>query len=397
MGRIYRRKEGGAYWGDWQAPDGSRRRASLRTKDPRVARERLRKAELAETDAAPDREPQSLAAALDYMIEMACADKAEGTRRMYRQKAGHLLRILGDVDITEIARGDAIAYTHQRQAEGAHTHTIHKEMVTLRKALRVAHEIRPLPVPPVDIVPSFKARYIPRHRHLAPMDLERLMPCVPQRRRLWVMVAVYTGACLGELERMDWRDVNFKARTIRIRGTKTDARPRDAQIPDPLLPWLLSARRPSGLVLGRWGNVCRDLAIYCGRAKIDPVTPNDLRRTFASWLKQAGVDSRAVADLMGHSSTRMVDMVYGRLTPDTYRAAVSALPSCAVGVPDGGRTLALAGEIDRSGESLNRAISEESRVPRDGIEPPTRGFSVRKPADATARILELRQKRRGGA
>jgi site-specific recombinase XerC len=28
------------------------------------------------------------------------------------------------------------------------------------------------------------------------------------------------------------------------------------------------------------------------------VSPNDLRRTFASWMKQAGVDSKAVAELL---------------------------------------------------------------------------------------------------
>jgi integrase len=377
MGRIYQRKRGGAYWGDWQAPDGSRRRASLRTKDPRVARERLRKVELAETDPAPHREPQSLSAALDYMINMACADKAEGTRRMYEQKGGHLLRILGDVDIGEIERGDAIAYTHQRTAEGAHTHTIQKEMVTLRKTLKVAHEIRPLPRSPVDVVPSFKARYRPRVRHLAPMDLERLMPCVPPARKLWVMTAVYVGACLGELERMDWRHFNWRVWTVRIQGTKTDSRARDVPIPLPLRPWLIAQRKPAGLLFGRWGNVRRDLGVYCDHAKIDRVTPNDLRRTFASWMKQAGVDSSAVAGLMGHGSTRMVDLVYGKLSIDTYRAAVSALPDCAVGVPNGGPRLALAGDLGTEPGASKGAIAKEFRVPRDGIEPPTRGFSVR--------------------
>ena len=396
MGRIYRRKEAGTYWGDWQAPDGSRRRASLRTKDPRVARERLRNAELTETDPAPDREPQSLSAALDYMIDMACGDKAEGTRRMYRQKAGHLLRVLGDVEVTEIQRGDVTAYTHRRLAEGAHTHTVHKELVTLRKTLRIAHEVTPMERPPTDVVPRFKAKYVPRRTHLAPMDLERLMPCVPPHRKLWVMVAVYTGACLGELDRMDWKHFNFRRWMVDIKGTKTDARPREVPIGEPLRPWLMAARKPAGLLFSRWGNVRRDLGIYCDHAKIDRVTPNDLRRTFASWMKQGGVDSAAVARLMGHGSTRMVDLVYGQLTPDVYRAAVSVLPACAVGVPDSGPGLALVGEAGTRTDSDNRANSQQFRVPRDGIEPPTRGFSVRSQPDATARILELRKGRRGG-
>ena len=62
-----------------------------------------------------------------------------------------------------------------------------------------------------------------------------------------------------------------------------------------------------------WPNVRRDLAVACRHAGIPRVSPNDLRRTFASWLKQRGVDSMVVARLLGHSSTAMVERVYGRL------------------------------------------------------------------------------------
>ena len=64
----------------------------------------------------------------------------------------------------------------------------------------------------------------------------------------------------------------------------------------------------------------------CRRAGIEPVSPNDLRRAYASWLKQRGVDSAAVAKLLGHASTRMVDLVYGHLSDDTLASAVAVLP-----------------------------------------------------------------------
>ena len=51
------------------------------------------------------------------------------------------------------------------------------------------------------------------------------------------------------------------------------------------------------------------------RALQEVRTPNDLRRTFASWLKQSGQDSLVVARLMGHTSTRMVELVYGYQQP----------------------------------------------------------------------------------
>lgn len=57
------------------------------------------------------------------------------------------------------------------------------------------------------------------------------------------------------------------------------------------------------------------------------VRPNDLRRTFASWLKQAGVDSTVVAKLLGHTTSRMVEIVHGHLNDPTTRAAVTKLPA----------------------------------------------------------------------
>jgi hypothetical protein len=61
------------------------------------------------------------------------------------------------------------------------------------------------------------------------------------------------------------------------------------------------------------------------------VTPNDLRRTFATWLKQNDVDSAVVAAMMGHSSTAMVDLVYGKLDEASYRRAIARLPGGTAG------------------------------------------------------------------
>lgn len=99
-----------------------------------------------------------------------------------------------------------------------------------------------------------------------------------------------------------------------LRGTKTEGSDRLVPIAAELRPWLeAAAEEGDGFVLQAWGNVRRGIKAACKRAGVPACTPNDLRRTFASWLKQAGVDSLAVAKLMGHASTRMVDLVYGQL------------------------------------------------------------------------------------
>lgn len=57
------------------------------------------------------------------------------------------------------------------------------------------------------------------------------------------------------------------------------------------------------------------------------MSPGDLRRTFASWLKQAGVDSMTVAKLLGHTTSRMMELVHGHLDDAEKKKAVSHLPS----------------------------------------------------------------------
>ena len=84
-------------------------------------------------------------------------------------------------------------------------------------------------------------------------------------------------------------------------------------------------------MLQAWGTCTRNVKATCKRAGVPPCTANDLRRTFASWLKQAGVDSLAVAKLMGHASSRMVDLVYGQLTAATFQAAIGKMPAIAAG------------------------------------------------------------------
>jgi len=129
----------------------------------------------------------------------------------------------------------------------------------------------------------------------------------------------------------------------------------------------------------------RDLPAAAKRAGVPRVTANDLRRTFASWLVQAGVSLYVVSRLLGHKSTRMVELVYGQLDDATLAAAIGKLPGgCDAGVsravPNsgaggaGGASASPPAILNSVEESMN---SSGSGVPRDGVEPPTRGFSVR--------------------
>jgi integrase len=69
-------------------------------------------------------------------------------------------------------------------------------------------------------------------------------------------------------------------------------------------------------------NLRRELQRILAAADLPSVTPNELRHTAASLLSDAAVPLEQVADLLGHTSTRMLDQTYRhRLRPSIDAAA----------------------------------------------------------------------------
>lgn len=335
MGDLYRR--GGVYWGRYHDARGRRRRASLKTKDRAVARQRLRDLELA---GGPHRAAdRSLRQALTHLLDVVYAGRNAETVTSYRQKARHIVRVFGDrTDLVDIDRAAVHGYRATRLEEGAKDHSIHKELVVLRLALR-EQGIE-------GVVPRTSAHYTPRDRFLTLAQFRAVMDQLPAKRRLWFMAACFLGARDSELAKLRWEDVDLRARVAHVRGTKTKGADRLVPIHSALMPELRAARRDSGLVIERWTNRRRDVTAAWWRViGFDPgpkwswgtkrggkslkgaprISPNDLRRTFISWLKQQGVDSLVVAQIAG-TGVRMVERVYGRLTQEQFREAVKKLP-----------------------------------------------------------------------
>lgn len=225
-------------------------------------------------------------------------------------------------------------------------HTLHKELVVLRRALAEASTRGLWRGDARSLVPTIKVRYRPRERWLTPAQAFALLAELADGKALWAAIAIMAGLSLSEIEGLIWAHVDLKARRLRVPGTKRESRYRIVPI-DPDLATRLRRHRgksgPTDAVVSRWPNVRRDLRAAVVRANrratekatkarrkppepMPVVSPNDLRRTFASWLKQRGLDSYTVARLLGHSSTKMVELVYGKLDDRTFEAAIAKLP-----------------------------------------------------------------------
>ena len=67
---------------------------------------------------------------------------------------------------------------------------------------------------------------------------------------------------------------------------------------------------------------------------------SDLRRTFASLMLSAGVSSSVLKELMGHTTTKQIDLVYGHATEEARQSAVAAHPLAGGRAKSGSRAVA---------------------------------------------------------
>lgn len=348
MGTLYQRKTGGTYYGYWTDVKGRHHRKSLATHDREVARARLRQYELVSTDSAAHSR-HALTAAIGDLLNVVAQGNSRATWGSYKQKGSHLVRLLGNIELGDLTRDLVLGYVRHRRSDIASDSTIHKELVVLRRTLAEARERGLWAGDPRAIVPSIKVRYEPKENWLSEDDAGRLLATLKNPgRRLWTALGLLAGLRLSEIESLRWEHVDTDAKRLRVPGRKTASSWRVVPIGVDLDVMLRAERKrakatPAARVVEHWPNVRRDLAVaieqmnraaaeLAAKRKRKPptplkaVTPNDLRRTFASWLKQRGFDSLVVAQLLGHTSTRMVEKVYGRLADANFIAAVAALP-----------------------------------------------------------------------
>jgi hypothetical protein len=129
------------------------------------------------------------------------------------------------------------------------------------------------------------------------------------------------------------------------------------------------------LPLQRWedGNRVRDLAAACKQSGVPRVTPNDLRRTHATWLVQAGVNDGVAGRVMGHGSAEMVRRVCRRMNAKALGDVVRTQFHQASGTRNGTRQCA----STRAHKQKPSVITEGFIAGAGGLEPTTCGFGIR--------------------
>jgi integrase len=185
---------------------------------------------------------------------------------------------------------------------------------------------------------------------------------------LWVRMMLYCGLRPGEIIALQWRDIDFKKKLVKItkakesgkndiKEPKTEAGNRNVPIPDILLADLklkkgdpfqpvftqLTNDRPhtEASFYCAWGNFIREMNIangakvYRNQIKISVVAPDlspyCLRHTFCTDLEAAGVPINVAKYLMGHSDISVTANIYTHTTDKVIAAAAEKMNSAANG------------------------------------------------------------------
>lgn len=409
MSHLYKR---GAIWWAWYYLGGQQVRFSTRCRDRRAAEAVLRDRERRAAGEAQGPEAAQAGHTVDDALEallQARKAKRGGVRsKPEESRAGQLSRLLGQHDVEVLTLAQVVGYVEARGKEGKKDITIHKELTLLRLALRLATRRGLMRQSIEALFPDHSPHYQPRERWLTEREFGLLWKELKPHRQLWLLVAVFTGARKSEVNNLRWEDFDWKGGWIRIRGTKTRKSDRTIPLPDALRVALTELKQDQGPVVTPWvSNTTRDLrwaaeratkkerarlaALGLGREAasftLARVTPNDLRRTLASWMVQRRVPARFIADWLGHTSTAMVDRVYARLAPDQLRqAALQGLPAtlpkdCDAGVITPGASVASLASVAQAQKEKNPQENQGvlRRTRRDSNPRPLASEAKRRP------------------
>ncbi|MFF0816156.1 tyrosine-type recombinase/integrase [Rhodococcus sp. NPDC003318] len=186
-----------------------------------------------------------------------------------------------------------------------------------------------------------------RHVYLSAEDVGRLADESGAHRPL-VLTLAYTGLRWGELVALRVRDVEFLRRRLTVHdnavqlgvdhavGRTKSRRTRSVPVPEFILDELSVQCRgkgpddlvfpgPDGSYLPRPKSDGGWFAGAVKRAKVQAITPHDLRHTTASLSVSAGVNVLALARMLGHTSAKVTLDTYADLFDSDLDAVAKSL------------------------------------------------------------------------
>jgi integrase len=265
--------------------------------------------------------------------------KIAGLRSLASPKLwlARLVEHFGNRLIHSITHSEVEAYKLRRLRGCLAIASVNRELAVLRAALNFGKREGWLVKTPFELGAPLisKADETKRNRVLTRDEETRLLAACTGRRahlRALVIAATDTGCRRGELLTLKWTDVNLPGRIISIRAfnTKT-ATARIVPISERLFAELTRLHSavsgaPDGLVFGITDNMKRSFTSACKEAGIEGLRFHDLRHTAATRLASAGLPLSELAGLLGHTQIQTT-LRYANTTGEAISRAASILNS----------------------------------------------------------------------
>lgn len=241
------------------------------------------------------------------------------TLRSYRNVIRHhVLPALGAWPLADLRPGDVERWTAGLAERGLRPSTVALSRRVLAACLADAERDGRAPRNAARLAHAPKVEGTTRRRALTASEARRLLDLAraDAEAGLLVILALGTGARVGELLALDWSDVDLAAGTVSIAGsrsragigpTKSRRGIRTVVLPPFALDALRAEPRRSGPVLAtvdgrpliperaneRWRKLRQ-------RAGLDGLRFHDLRGTYATLALARGIPPKALADSLGH-------------------------------------------------------------------------------------------------
>ena len=267
-----------------------------------------------------------------------------GTRRLYGDVIElHAVDVLGKLQLNAITEADVERVFSKMEAKGlsgSYQKTAHK---ALARMFRDAKKARLLAVIPMQGVAAPAEQPKPKVVPTSDQVRELIAAAPNQQMRTFIAGLALTGLRISELLGAKWSDLDDEMLSLRVMGK--GQRPRTIPVAPALKAELVKWRRVQAqerLRSAWWdeeGNWL--LSSACGtrwephnaRKRFRPVadrvlvgmTPHSLRHATATMLLEEKIPMKVVAELLGHSSTRVTEQTYSHVTARLVTETTDAL------------------------------------------------------------------------
>lgn len=229
----------------------------------------------------------------------------------------NLKKVFKDKFFDEITPGDIVSYREKRESKVSPA-TVNRELALLRSMFNRAIEwedygIERNPVKKVKFLSVKKSR----ERILSIAEMKRLIKTAKEGDSkylyLFLVIGINTGMRKMEVLSLEWKDVDMKKRTIRVRREKSKSG-KERIIPmNEVIAAELEKLKRKGLYVfynPKTRTYIRNIKTTfwktCKDAGISNFTVHDLRHTAASLLvNDCGIDLVTASKILGHSDIQM--------------------------------------------------------------------------------------------